>query len=373
MTMDAAITPLELTASPRGFSAARRSSTCAGNRHSTHDPRRHSRRAAPPPRSGRRAGPARSSRGGRSSSTACAATRSARARRGVARARSRRALSRGRPRALARRGPSRRSRYAAPTRWVTRARPKIDRIACPWLIRRFIDPSAEFFYVPSAEVRAFAAANGATPYDIPDVHYTHVGPDCSFDAFIRLHRSRRSGARRARDDRPRRRHVGARISRRRRPGSSRCRSGCRAMFADDHAMLKWGMLVYDSLYAGAATRRRAGGAACRASRERERPTREPGRAARRRADARRGVPLLAEARLRELRRTRGPDRDHASRSRRPEALDLRAALPARAQLLHGAAGSGGAAARDLHRLAACIGRGAASSRARCSCCRRSSS
>ena len=77
--------------------------------------------------------------------------------------------------------------YAAPTQWVTRARPKIDRIACPWLIRRFIDPSAEFLYVPNAEVRAFAAANGAIAYDIPDVDYTHVGPECSFDAFIRRH------------------------------------------------------------------------------------------------------------------------------------------------------------------------------------------
>ena len=77
--------------------------------------------------------------------------------------------------------------FAAPTRWVTRARPKIDRIACPWLIRRFIDPSAEFFYVPNAEVRTFAAANGATAYDIPDVDYSHVGPECSFDAFIRRH------------------------------------------------------------------------------------------------------------------------------------------------------------------------------------------
>ena len=67
----------------------------------------------------------------------------------------------------------RRSRIAAPTRWVTRERPKIDRIACPWLVRRFIDPAAEFFYVPNADVRAFAAANGATPYDIPDVDYTH--------------------------------------------------------------------------------------------------------------------------------------------------------------------------------------------------------
>src|SRR4051794_9257753 len=62
-----------------------------------------------------------------------------------------------------------------PTRWVTRERPKIDRIACPWLVRRFIDPSAEFLYVPAKDVLAVAAAQHATPYDVPDVAYTHDG------------------------------------------------------------------------------------------------------------------------------------------------------------------------------------------------------
>src|SRR5262245_27069306 len=57
--------------------------------------------------------------------------------------------------------------YVEPTRWVTRARPKIDRIACPWLVRRFVDPSAQFFYVPVADVRGFATIHGATPFDIP--------------------------------------------------------------------------------------------------------------------------------------------------------------------------------------------------------------
>jgi rhodanese-related sulfurtransferase len=100
--------------------------------------------------------------------------------------------------------------FAAATRWVTRERPKIDRIACPWLVRRFIDPTAEFFYVPNAEVRTFAAAQGATAYDIPDVDYSHVGPECSFDAFIHKHGLRPSRARRAREDRSRRRHLDAR-------------------------------------------------------------------------------------------------------------------------------------------------------------------
>src|ERR1019366_7641290 len=74
-----------------------------------------------------------------------------------------------------------------PSLWVTRERPKIDRIACPWLIRRFLDPSAELFYVPNSEVRAFALAQAAEPYDVPDVAYSHAGDRCSFDAFIRIH------------------------------------------------------------------------------------------------------------------------------------------------------------------------------------------
>jgi rhodanese-related sulfurtransferase len=137
--------------------------------------------------------------------------------------------------------------FAAPTRWVTRARPKIDRIACPWLIRRFIDPAAEFFYVPNTEVRAFAAANNATAYDIPDVDYSHVGPECSFDAFIRRHKlghpalDALANIVRAADTSTLSLSPEA-------PGLLAMSLGLSAMFADDHAMLKWGMLVYDSLY-----------------------------------------------------------------------------------------------------------------------------
>ena len=138
--------------------------------------------------------------------------------------------------------------FAAATRWVTRERPKIDRIACPWLVRRFIDPAAEFFYVPNAEVRAFAAANNATAYDIPDVDYSHVGPECSFDAFIRRHALSHPALDelakivRAADTSTLDRSAQA-------PGLLAASLGLSAMFADDHAMLKWGMLVYDSLYA----------------------------------------------------------------------------------------------------------------------------
>jgi rhodanese-related sulfurtransferase len=138
--------------------------------------------------------------------------------------------------------------FAAPTRWVTRERPKIDRIACPWLVRRFIDPAAEFFYVPTGDVRRFAEANHAEPYDVPDVRYTHAGRECSFDAFIRLHDLDHPAL-----------AVLAKIVRGADTGAPQLAPeasgllavslGLSVTFADDHEMLKWGMLVYDSLYA----------------------------------------------------------------------------------------------------------------------------
>ena len=71
-----------------------------------------------------------------------------------------------------------------PSRWITRERPKIDRIACPWLIRRFVDPRAEFFYVPTAQVFSEAARLKAVAYDIPGAPITHSGDRCSFDAVL---------------------------------------------------------------------------------------------------------------------------------------------------------------------------------------------
>lgn len=70
-------------------------------------------------------------------------------------------------------------------KWVTRARPKVDRVACPWLIRRFVDPAAEFLYVPADQVMAVAEREGATPFDVPGVDLGHHGDLCSFDAVIR--------------------------------------------------------------------------------------------------------------------------------------------------------------------------------------------
>jgi len=70
------------------------------------------------------------------------------------------------------------------SRWITRERPKIDRIACPWLIRRFIDPIASFDYVPTPRVLGEAAVRGAVPYDLPGATVTHRGERCSFDALL---------------------------------------------------------------------------------------------------------------------------------------------------------------------------------------------
>jgi hypothetical protein len=70
-------------------------------------------------------------------------------------------------------------------KWITRERPKIDRIACPWLVRRFVDPQAEFLYVAPDRVLAEAQRLEAIPYDVPGVELTHQGELCSFDAIIR--------------------------------------------------------------------------------------------------------------------------------------------------------------------------------------------
>ena len=69
-------------------------------------------------------------------------------------------------------------------KWITRERPKIDRIACPWLIKRFIDHEAEFIYVPFLDVKKKAKELNATPFDIPDVEFTHYNDKCTFDYFV---------------------------------------------------------------------------------------------------------------------------------------------------------------------------------------------
>jgi hypothetical protein len=70
-------------------------------------------------------------------------------------------------------------------KWITRERVKVDRVACPWLIRKFVDPQAEFLFVPGDKVLAEAARLGATPYDVPGVELGHHGKECSFEAILK--------------------------------------------------------------------------------------------------------------------------------------------------------------------------------------------
>jgi hypothetical protein len=72
-------------------------------------------------------------------------------------------------------------------KWITREKVKVDRVACPWLIRKFIDPKAEFLFVPANQVMEVAKREGATPYDVKDVEFGHHGKECSFDAFVKKH------------------------------------------------------------------------------------------------------------------------------------------------------------------------------------------
>ena len=73
-------------------------------------------------------------------------------------------------------------------KWVTRERVKVDRVACPWLIKKFVDPDAEFSFVPADQVRDFAARDGATPFDVPDVELGHHDGRCSFEAIVSRYR-----------------------------------------------------------------------------------------------------------------------------------------------------------------------------------------
>ena len=133
-------------------------------------------------------------------------------------------------------------------KWITRERPKIDRIACPWLILRFIDRGAEFLYVPAADVAHLAAKEGATPYDVPGVELSHVGELCSFDAFLSKYRLTAPAL-----------QLLATIVR----GADTLRLqltpqsaglyaislGLSRLYQDDHEMLRHGLVMYDALYA----------------------------------------------------------------------------------------------------------------------------
>jgi hypothetical protein len=132
--------------------------------------------------------------------------------------------------------------------WITRARPKIDRIACPWLIRRFIDADAEFLFVPPAEVIPRAEATGAIPYDVEGVELSHVGPLCSFDALLTKYGLDEPAlqelaviVRGADTARPELAPQAA--------GLLAISLGLSQLYADDHQQLAQGMVIYDALYA----------------------------------------------------------------------------------------------------------------------------
>jgi rhodanese-related sulfurtransferase len=136
----------------------------------------------------------------------------------------------------------------ASSRWVTRARPKIDRIACPWLVKRFVDPEAEFLYVPAPDVLRTANEREAVPYDVPDVKFSHDGDLCSFDAFVRHFRLQDP----ALDELAlivRGADTGQLGLAPQSAGLVAVSLGLSILYQDDHAMLERGMAVYDALYA----------------------------------------------------------------------------------------------------------------------------
>jgi hypothetical protein len=138
-------------------------------------------------------------------------------------------------------------------KWVTKARPKIDRIACPWLIARFIDKEPEFLYVPADRVLDVAQETGAVPYDVPGVQYGHVGDYCSFDAFLSKHALIEPALGRLAAI-----VRGADTSRLNLTPESvglyAMSVGLSLLFEDDHEMLRHGMVMYDALYAWCRTR-----------------------------------------------------------------------------------------------------------------------
>ena len=132
-------------------------------------------------------------------------------------------------------------------KWITRERPKIDRVACPWLIARFIDKEPEFLFVPAADVQRLAAELGAIPFDVVGVELSHEGPLCSFDALLNKYRL----------DDPALRDLavivrGADTARLdlapQAAGLLAISLGLSHNFKDDHEQLRHGLVVYDALY-----------------------------------------------------------------------------------------------------------------------------
>jgi hypothetical protein len=138
-------------------------------------------------------------------------------------------------------------------KWITRERPKIDRVACPWLVARFIDRSPEFVFVPSKDVLRVAAETDAIPYDIPGAELSHVGDRCSFDAFIEKYAlsdpALESLAVIVRGADTSRLDLAPEAA-----GLFAISHGLSQNFSDDHELLRHGMVMYDALYAWCASR-----------------------------------------------------------------------------------------------------------------------
>jgi len=132
-------------------------------------------------------------------------------------------------------------------KWITRERPKIDRIACPWLIKRFIDPEAEIIYVPFEKVITTASELGAIPFDLPGVEYSHYDDQCTFDYFLKKH-----GLKDVALDRMAAIIRGADTDRLdfapQAAGLSAIFLGLSRNITDDQELLEIGIKVYDGLY-----------------------------------------------------------------------------------------------------------------------------
>lgn len=136
-------------------------------------------------------------------------------------------------------------------KWITREHPKIDRLACPWLIRRFIDEGAEILYVPFDQVRPLAAALEGIPFDVPEVEYTHYGDECTFDYMLRKHRltdpALKTMAQIVRGADTDHHEIASQAS-----GLWAISAGLAYNHADDQALLQQGMILYDALYSWAS-------------------------------------------------------------------------------------------------------------------------
>jgi hypothetical protein len=133
-------------------------------------------------------------------------------------------------------------------KWITRARPKVDRVACPWLIKRFVDPQAEFLYAPPDKVLEIAQREGAVPFDVANVELSHNGPECSFDAILKKYKLSDQALQRLTLI-VRGADTVARQLTPESPGLEAIAEGFRLVFSDDHELLERELSVYDALYA----------------------------------------------------------------------------------------------------------------------------